>query len=206
MNLKKLLSKGFLSLVLSLLSLSVFAQNAENIDVSGVVTDFFTGEPLVGVSITVKGSNEGAISDVNGAYLIRVTKGKTLVFSYLGYNTREVRVSQSKQDVLIEENAQALSEVVVVGYGTMKRSDLTGAVGSIGAKEIKESVPTSLEQAMQGRIAGVQITQNSGAPGGGISVSIRGINSLNGNEPLYVIEFAGICSILQRTCCYSGMG
>jgi len=112
-----------------------------------------------------------------------------LVFSYIGYTNQEVQANGAKINVSLEENTKALNEVVVVGYGTMRRSDLTGAVGSISADDIRKSVNTSFAQALQGRVAGVEVTQNSGAPGGGISVSIRGLNTImGGNEPLYVID------------------
>lgn len=109
--------------------------------------------------------------------------------TYIGYTTEKVKVGgKTKITIYMKEDYSALDEVVVVGYGTMKRSDLTGSVVSVSAEDIKKSVSTSLDQALQGRAAGVQVTQNSGAPGGGISVSIRGTNSLSGNEPLYVVD------------------
>ncbi len=116
-----------------------------------------------------------------------------MIVSYIGYRTKEVKVERTTRiDILLQEDNEMLDEVVVVGYGTMKRSDLTGSVVSVTGDELKKSVVTSLDQALQGRAAGVQVTQNSGTPGGGISVSIRGINSLNGNEPLYVIDGVAI--------------
>lgn len=173
--------------IFSFIIIPLSAQNTGNI-VSGQITDKATGETLAGVSIVIKGSTIGASSDGNGRYSINVAKGKTLVFSYVGFNTYEVEVTQSTINVTLEENTKLLNEVVVVGYGTMKRSDLTGSVVSVTADDISKSVSTSLDQALQGRAAGVMVTQNSGAPGGGISVSIRGTNSFSGNEPLYVID------------------
>ena len=158
--------------------------------VSGTVVSEADGEPLIGVSVYLKGNEgRGVITDLNGRYSLTVPSGATLVFSYVGYVSQEIEVKGSVVNVQLKEDSELLDEVVVVGYGTMKRSDLTGSVVSVGEDEIKQSVITSLDQALQGRAAGVQVTQNSGAPGGGISVSIRGINSLNGNEPLYVIFF-----------------
>ncbi len=127
---------------------------------------------------------------MDGAFSLEAPVGATLEFTYIGYEKQTVKVRANTRNLTVEmdEDSQLLDQVVVVGYGTMKRSDLTGAVASIDEKAIKQGVNTSIEQAMQGRIAGVQVTQNSGAPGGGISVQIRGINSLNGNEPLYVID------------------
>ncbi len=168
--------------------LPVTAQNSGVQNVSGIVTDRSSGIPLIGVSVAVKGTSQGVITDGSGNYTIDVEKGKTLVFSYISYNTQEIQVNKPILDVSLEEDEKMLSEVVVVGYGVMKRSDITGAVGSITAEDISKSVNTTIEQALQGRLAGVAVTQNSGVPGGGISVSIRGTNSLNGNEPLYVID------------------
>jgi TonB-linked SusC/RagA family outer membrane protein len=178
----------FIFLFVFLIVDSVSAQNVDDLNVSGLITDRTTGEPLIGVSVLVKGTTYGVSSDENGKYSINVTKGKTLVISYVGYNKQEIPANRTKIDISLEEDAKLLSEVVVVGYGTMKRSDLTGSVVSVTADDISKSVNTSLDQALQGRAAGVLVTQNSGAPGGGISVSIRGTNTFNGNEPLYVID------------------
>ena len=162
---------------------------AQNVNVHGTVTDGATGEEVIGATVKVKGSTGGTITDAMGNYSISVAPGSTLEFSYVGYNTTTAKVTKGGViDIKLTENATMMDEVVVVGYGVMKRSDLTGSVSSIDEKAIKQGVNTSIEQAMQGRIAGVQVTQNSGAPGGGISVQVRGINSLNGNEPLYVID------------------
>ena len=161
--------------------------------VTGVVTSGTDGEPLIGVSVQIKeDSGKGTVTDLDGKFVIEASKGQTLVFSYIGYISQEVKITKSVLNVELKENAELLDEVVVIGYGTMKRSDLTGSVVSVSGDELKKSVVTSLDQALQGRAAGVQVTQNSGAPGGGISVSIRGINSLNGNEPLYVIDGVAI--------------
>ena len=176
----------YLVLVLMMFPLCALAQN---VNVFGTVTDANTGEEVIGATVKVKGSTGGSITDFNGGYKISVKPGATLEVSYVGYQTKSVKVTKAGQlDIQISEDVNMLEQVVVVGYGVMKRSDLTGSVASIDEKAIKQGVNTSIEQAMQGRIAGVQVTQNSGAPGGGISVQIRGINSLSGNEPLYVID------------------
>jgi TonB-linked SusC/RagA family outer membrane protein len=155
--------------------------------ITGTVSD--VQGPIIGASVVVKGTSNGVATDFDGNFTLNVRQGQTIVISYIGYITKEFKVdSRTQYDITLEEDKKMLDEVVVVGYGTMKRSDLTGAVSSIDEKAIKQGVNTSIEQAMQGRIAGVAVTQNSGAPGGGISVQIRGINSLSGNEPLYVID------------------
>lgn len=158
------------------------------IAVSGTVTAESSGEPLIGASVSIKGSTKGTVTDINGNYTISVEKGKVLVFSYFGYKTTEMTADRNTINVDMPEAYTDIDELVVVGYGTMKRSDITGSVVSVGANDIKKTVVTSVDQALQGRAAGVQVTQNSGSPGGGISVSIRGTNSLNGNEPLYIID------------------
>lgn len=162
---------------------------AQSVNIHGTVTDAATGEEVIGATVKVRGTAGGVITDIDGNYKIAAQVGQTLEVSYVGYTTKQIRITKGGQlDIQLVEDATSLDEVVVVGYGVMKRSDLTGSVASINEEQIKQGVNTSIEQAMQGRIAGVQVTQNSGAPGGGISVQIRGINSLNGNEPLYVID------------------
>ncbi len=160
------------------------------LDVSGTVTDE-NGEPLISVNVQVKGTTMGTATDFEGRYsLDDVNENAVLVFSYIGYHTQEIALNgRTTVNVTMVSNAEMLDEVVVVGYGEMKRSDLSTAQVSIGADAIERSVNTTIEQAIQGRAAGVYITQNTGQPGGGISVNIRGISTLNGsNQPLYVID------------------
>jgi TonB-linked SusC/RagA family outer membrane protein len=162
---------------------------AQSIAVSGVVTDA-SGETLPGVTIAVPGTNTGTISDYDGNYRLDVPSNGKLSFSYIGYLTQTVDVNGRKViNVTLREDTKTLDEVVVVGYGTMKKSDLTGAVSSIKSDAILKSVPTSIDQVLQGRAAGVQVSQNSGMPGASTSVRIRGVNSLNAaTEPIYVID------------------
>lgn len=170
-----------------------FAEVLQERTVTGVVTSGTDGEALIGVSVQVKERPQvGTITDFEGRYSLQVRSNETIVFSYIGFKSQEVKASKTVVNVELEEDSEILDEVVVVGYGTMKRSDLTGSVVSVGEDEIKQSIVTSLDQALQSKAAGVSVTQNSGTPGGGISVSIRGINSLNGNEPLYVIDGVAI--------------
>lgn len=175
-------------LCLLLPAMSLQAMAASKISVSGTVTSQIEDEPLAGASVRIKGMSLGVTTDVDGKYEILAEKGQVLQFSYIGYKSKEVTIDRNVINVALEEDRTLLDDVVVVGYGTMKRSDITGSVVSVGADEIKKTIVTSVDQALQGRAAGVQVTQNSGSPGGGISVAIRGVNSLNGNEPLYVID------------------
>jgi TonB-linked SusC/RagA family outer membrane protein len=151
-----------------------------------------TNEGLPGVSVVLKGTPRGTTTNAEGRFSLNIPDGPgaTLVFSYVGYVTQEITVgSQSVIDVKLATDAQALSEVVVVGYGTVRRSDLTGSVTSVKAEDLARSTVTSLDQGLAGRAAGVQVTQQSGQPGGATSVRIRGISSINSaNEPLYVID------------------
>lgn len=172
-----------------LLATGLATASAQTQTLTGSVTDAADGEPLMGATIKVKETNAGVVTDLDGHYSVKVDNGQTLMVSYIGYITKSVKYTgQATLDVALSSDNAALDEVVVVGYGVMKRSDITGSVVSVGEKDIKKSVITSVDQALQGRAAGVQVTQNSGSPGGGISVSIRGVNSLNGNEPLYVVD------------------
>lgn len=158
--------------------------------VSGTVSDA-TGMALPGVNILVKGTQSGAITDENGKYVLEVADaGATLVFSFVGYITQEIAVAnQTTLDVVLKQDDKILSEVVVVGYGVVKKRDLTGSVASIGVAEVKEQPVSSFNQALQGRVAGVQVTNASNAPGGGVTIRVRGGNSISAsNDPLYVID------------------
>jgi TonB-linked SusC/RagA family outer membrane protein len=161
----------------------------QNLSVSGVVTDASDGTPLIGVSVQVKGAAKGTITDVDGKYFLNASLGTKLVFSFIGMEKQEVTVKSRVINISLQTDSKMLGEVVAVGYGTAKRVDLTTAQTSVSSKEMDKTVNTTLEQAIQGRAAGVYITQNSGQPGGGISVAVRGVSSLNGTtEPLYVID------------------
>jgi TonB-linked SusC/RagA family outer membrane protein len=170
-----------------------------DISVSGTVTDE-RGEGIPGVSIIVKGTTKGVTTDRKGSYQIGIpTKngrdsGPILVFSFVGYESQEITVgSQSQINVSLKADIKSLNEVVVVGYGTVKKSDLTGSVSSISSKDVDAVPIATTEQILQGRAAGVVVTQNSSEPGSGASIRIRGTNSIgSSNEPLFVIDgFAG---------------
>ncbi|MEO6286177.1 MAG: TonB-dependent receptor [Dyadobacter sp.] len=179
---------GFLAVLLMLISTTMSVM-AQDVSVSGKVTDAKTGG-IPGVTVTLKGSTKGTNTDVGGNYQISVPGNATLSFSAIGYETQDVAVgNKSVLNVVLSEDVKALEEVVVVGYGTVKKKDATGAVSALGSKDFQKGIVTSPEQLMQGRVAGVQITQSSGEPGGGINVRIRGTSSvLGGNNPLFVID------------------
>lgn len=160
------------------------------ISVSGTVSDE-AGLPLPGVNILVKGTTNGTSSDANGKYsLAAPDKNSVLVFTFIGYVPQEITVGEQTQiNVSMQSDVRSLQEVVVVGYGEVKKSDLTGSVASIKSEEINAYPATNLMQSMAGRAPGVQISQNTGAPGAALSVRVRGTNSVQGdNEPLYVVD------------------
>ena len=181
------MKQKLLTFMLALLSTAgaLFAQNK----VTGTVTDD-TGYGVIGASVMEKGTQNGVITDLDGNFENTVRPGATLVFSSIGYATQEVVVgSQRVINVLLKEDAEFLDEVVVVGYGTMKRSDLSGASVSMKEEDLKGSIISSLDQSLQGRAAGVSAVQTSGAPGSSSSIRVRGQATVNANaEPLYVID------------------
>ncbi len=158
--------------------------------VSGKVTDE-NGNPLPGLNVTIKGTTQGTVTNRDGEYTIQVDdKSIVLVFSYVGYITQEIMVGdQPTLYLTMAPDYIGIDEVVAVGYGTMRKYDLTGSVASVRSDDIIKSEQTSLEQSIRGRVAGVQVTQQNYTPGGGVAVRIRGGNSIAaGNEPLYVID------------------
>lgn len=157
--------------------------------INGIVTDT-KGEPIIGANIVVKGSTIGNITDINGKFTIEASAKATLQISYIGYQSEEVAVnSKNNLTITLKEDTELLDEIVVVGYGVQKKSDLTGSVSSLKAEAIENQPVTRIDQALQGRIPGMQITTLNGAPGAATTVRIRGGNSINGgNEPLYVID------------------
>jgi TonB-linked SusC/RagA family outer membrane protein len=159
------------------------------ISILGIVSDN-TGAPLPGVTIIVEGTTSGTVSDIDGKYTLEAETGDVLVFSFIGFSQQKVTVAnQTEINVTMREDEQALDEVVVVGYGTQKKEDVTGSVATVNEKTIKDLPVSSVDQKMIGQVAGVQIQQVSGAPGAGTSIKIRGSGSLGaGNEPLYVVD------------------
>ncbi|HEU0228449.1 MAG TPA: TonB-dependent receptor [Arachidicoccus soli] len=173
--------------------------NFNSIDVKGKVVDE-QGNPIPGVSVSKKGTAEGTLTDMNGNFTLKNLNGnETLVFSFIGMFTQEIAVNERTTiNVQLKPQSVSMNEVVVVGYGTAKRSDLTGAITSVTSKDFDKQPLTNVAQTLQGRAAGVQITQTSGAPGGAYKIRIRGANSITGgNEPLYVIDgqFADLSTV-----------
>jgi len=163
----------------------------QQITVSGKVTDSQTGEPIAGVNVVVKGTTTGTMTDAAGNYSLNVPdKNATLVFSFVGYTTQEIPLAgRSSLNVSLVSEAVGLEEVVVIGYGTAKKSDLTGSLSQVKSKEINAFPSTNVLQALTGRSSGVQVMQSTGAPGASVSIRIRGINSIQGsNEPLFVVD------------------
>lgn len=163
---------------------------AQNLRISGKITSADNADPMMGVSIHVKGTSTGVQSAIDGSYVITAKQGDILVFSYLGYTAKQVTVGRSdKIDVQLSSTSSNLNEVVVVGYGKIKRKDVTGSISSISGDNLRETQPTTFDQALQGKVAGVVVQQISGQPGGGVSIQIRGVSSLSGsNSPMYVID------------------
>lgn len=176
------------------LALVPFAGNSEALQqsrrVTGTVVSDEDGSSLPGVTVLEKGTNNGTVTDVNGQYSIDVAEGAVLVFNSIGFIAQEVPVGgRSIINVTLVTDVRALEEVVIVGYGTQKKKDLTGSIASVSGDEINQASTASFDQMLQGRVAGVQISQTTGAPGGNVNVLVRGISSITGgNQPLYVVD------------------
>lgn len=178
--------RGYITLLALLVSIITFAQG---ITVKGVVIDE-TDIPLIGATVQVKGGQAGAATDLDGNFTLTVNKNATLVVSYIGYLAQEVKVQGKNQlTIKLVPDSKTLDEVVVVGYGTMKKSDLTGSVSSVSAKDVEGFQTSSIAGALGGQIAGVQITSTDGTPGAGFNISIRGVGTLTGDaSPLYIVD------------------
>ncbi|PWE01088.1 SusC/RagA family TonB-linked outer membrane protein [Marinilabilia rubra] len=163
--------------------------SAQDINVSGVVKDL-EGEPIPGANVFVKSQpTSGTITDMDGHYEISLEQNQTLVFTFIGMKTVEINVENQREiNVVLEEQLVNLDEVVAVGYGVQKKSDITGSVASVDFSELEDQPIASVDQALQGRVAGVQIVSNSGAPGGSLAVRVRGIGTINNADPLYVVD------------------
>lgn len=165
--------------------------NAQTRTISGTVTDATDGSLLPAVTVNVKGSTTSVVTDENGKFSIQAAQNaRVLVFSFVGYKEVEVTIGASNTvNVALENEAQALDDIVVIGYGTAKKSDLTGAVATVRAEKLMDMPVPNITQALQGKVAGVEVAVNSNAPGAGAKVRIRGLGSINSNlDPLYVVD------------------
>ena len=183
---KRTFAQSMLFVVFLLSSTLAFAQNK----VTGTVTDK-TGEPLIGVNVLEAGTTNGCITDVDGKYSLNVEKGKTLVFSFIGYSRQEVKVTQNIINVTMSEDSELLDEVVVVGYGSMTRKDVTSSITTVKADKLNVGTYTDPAQLLQGKVPGLTIVQSSDPNGGTASITLRGASSLRSGaamEPYYVID------------------
>lgn len=185
-------------------SITLMAQSGKRLYTGAINDD--KGEPIVGANIIIKGTSTGTVSDIDGKFSLMAQNGDVLEISSLGLFTQQIKLTESNTDlnVTLAEDVLNLGEVIVVGYGTSKKSDLTGSISSISGDQLKSTITTNMDQALQGKVAGVLVTQNSGAPGGAASIRIRGANSLSlSNEPLYVIDGIPMGGDGQSTAGYS---
>lgn len=178
--------RGYLTLLALLIAITTFGQE---ITVNGVVIDE-TETPLIGATVQVKNTQKGVVTDFDGKFSIKANNNATLIISYIGYKNQEIKIkNQRNLNIKLEPDNAMLDEVVVVGYGSMKKSDLTGSVSSVAAKSIESFKTGSVVEALGGQIAGVQITQSDGTPGSGFDIKIRGVGTVNGDSsPLYIVD------------------
>lgn len=183
-----MLKKTFLLFYFLLTCLIVTAQTM--IPISGIVQDAATGEPVIGVNVAVKGGKIGTMTDINGSFSLQVPANAILTFTYVGYKPLDEAINgRTDLQIKLSPKTEMMDEVVVVGYTSLKRNDVLGAVSKVGSQEITALPVASTEQALQGRIAGVQVSNSTGAPGADISVRIRGVGSVSSsNAPLYIVD------------------
>ena len=175
------LKKMFLSFALLLMSTIMYAQT----EISGTVVDA-TGESVIGATVKEKGTSNGTVTDFDGNFTLKVNEGAILVISYIGYQTQEVPAQQGMK-VTLKEDSELLKEVVVTGYTTQRKADLTGAISTVSVDEIAKQNENNPMKALQGRVPGMNITAD-GNPSGAATVRIRGVGTLNDNDPLYIID------------------
>ncbi len=174
-----------LAILLLVFASSVYAQTT----VKGIITDASTNEPLPGVNIIEKGTTNGTISDINGNYTLKVNNSEgELVFSFLGFATQTIAIAtQTSFNIAMVPDNELLDELIVIGYGTQKKSDLTGAISVVETEDMAKTATNDVGKALQGRVSGVSV-QTSGDPGAAPKIKIRGITSFTNNDPLYVID------------------
>ncbi len=184
---QKVFTKYLLGITLFLIATQVFGQDHI---ISGVVTEIGSGETIPGATILIKGTSNGTIADIDGKYALKLEgEGNILVVKFVGYKTQEIEIGDQTQiDIALEESIQQLGEIVVIGYGTQKKKVVTGAIVSVSAEEITSTPVLRAEQALQGRTAGVQVTNLSGQPGETPTVIIRGTGTTGNATPLYIVD------------------
>ena len=176
-----------MTLIICVMSLFSVTAMAAPVSITGKVLDA-NGEPLIGASVVESGTSNGTVTDFDGMFTLVVEKDVLLTVSYVGYRNQEVRAAQDMV-VVLREDQELLDEVVVIGYGTQKRKDVTTAISSVDTEDLEKRPITSAAQAMQGKAAGVTVVKPSGQPGAGMVVRVRGTTSMNGsNDPLYVVD------------------
>lgn len=205
MNLQRLLSARWLMIAILCSSQIIYAQNKT---VAGRVTDQKDGSPVAGVSVSAKGTNIGTVTGSEGKFALSVPEtANTLVFSAIGFGTREETITGDSLIVALESTAANLNEIVVIGYGTARKKDITGAVSTVSAKDFNRGALTTPSQLIQGKVAGVLVVNASGQPGAATTVRIRGNNSIRtGNQPLYVIDGVPIDGRIARPSLNVGFG
>ncbi|MBE0652944.1 MAG: TonB-dependent receptor, partial [Bacteroidales bacterium] len=158
-------------------------------EITGIVKDLNTGQPLIGANVVIKGTQRGTITNASGEFIFSASPGDILLFSYIGYVNQEILLEdQTFLEVLLSEDTQALEEVVIIGYGTVRKSDLTGSVSSLKSEDITRVTSLNPEQSLQGKVTGVHVTSSSGAPGAASVVRIRGVGTFNNSAPIYVVD------------------
>jgi len=174
-------------LLIAFILISSFCYS-QDIEIRGKVNEATTGLPIPGANITVKNSTVGTVTDMDGNFALTAPSGSTLVISFIGFNSQEVSASSEPMTITLQESTQTLDEVVVIGYGTQRRKEVTGAVSVVTAQAIEDLKPVRIEQALQGTVSGVNVTNQGGAPGAGLDIRIRGIASNGDNRPLLLVD------------------
>ncbi len=188
MSKKNYFKERIMLLILLFAFMTPFGTLAQTIQLTGLVTDA-ANEPIIGASVVEKGTTNGVITDFDGNFALSVSPKATIIISYVGYATQEVPVNgKTNIRVTLKEDTEMLDEVVVVGYGTMKKSDMTGAISSVDVDDLVKRTTTNPAEALQGKIAGVNIMKAGGNAGAGVQVKIRGVKTFGDNQPLYIID------------------
>ena len=193
-NLKNTGLKRLTAAVFALLLCVPLAWAQSQVKVTGSVVDNL-GMPMIGVSILEKGTTNGVVTDLDGNYTLQATEGGTLVFSYVGYVTQEHAVKAGTLNVTLQEDSETLDELVVVGYGVQKKSDVTGSISKLTSDDMKARSITRPEQALQGKTSGIQIINSSAAPGSDPVIRVRGYSSNYSSDPLYIVDGLRVTTI-----------